>query len=353
MPDDNKALEDLRAALNAANRRATQAEARATELDGRLRTETGSRFAAQEAQVDSSITSTERTLDSLQAQQASLYAEGKLDEAARAGREMAEAAATLQGLRSQKTWLETQKQQVEQQQTNQNADPYANYPQEQRDWIDRHPEFRSDSVFRGKVLAAAQGATHLKGLRENSPEWFAEVERTVYPERQSPAPNTDTNAGGDEFIDDRGEQIDPNARPDTSPMAQQHNRETPTLSPTPEPPAMRLDLNPERPQERAIGRGGNAQAAFAAAPTRMTRTGQAVQRGEVSLSPEEVETALAVVGSIEPDIEDPVGSGRFRRKTPLEMGTTYYQWAHSPSNSNNGRNGTRRGRTWAREAIIA
>src|ERR1700720_2734639 len=89
-PDPTAAL---RAALDAANRRAADTQAQNTELQTRLRSETSSRFVAQEAAVDNAIAQAEAEAGTYQRQWSELQAEAKFGEAGEALRKMTEATA--------------------------------------------------------------------------------------------------------------------------------------------------------------------------------------------------------------------------------------------------------------------
>lgn len=352
MPDpvpETAELKNLRAALDAARRQTDEANNRAVVAESRLRSETSGRFAAQEAQIENSITTTETSLDAMQAQQKTLFEEGKFDEASAMGRRMAEATATLIQLRGQKNWLVDQKQAAEAQ-ANRPADPYAEWPAEQRRWIDQNPQFRNDPTFRNKALAAAQYATQFEGIAENSPQWFDYIERKVYPERFNEGGRQPNGGdGGDpqqaqiDPITDEPIQVEPGR-----PLEQQHTMPQNFVDPSPEAPPLRLE--PNEPQQRAIGRGGTGVSSAAAAPSRrIGELGRPLQNRNVTLSPEEWEAAQAIVPSIEPMTRE---GDRERPKTPLEIAQTYYAWLHHPTNTNVGRNGPRR-RSWAKDAIVA
>lgn len=297
----------LRAALEAAQRTGDSERARARELEGRLRAETGNRFAAQETAIDTAMAQTETVATSRQQHWAELQAEGKFEEAGQAMREMSDATARLTQLRGQKEWLAQQKQVAAQPQT---VDPLANFNTAERDWISHNPRYLEDPSFMRKANAAAQHAELVLGVAKDSPEYYQHIEKTMYPERDTQRQSEDGEGrerqigdGAAPFSDTGGEG---DGGGDGSPLEQQHNMPITVNPATVDAPAMRIDLGstPDTPQQRAVGRGGGGVSAVAAPPSR--RIAEAAQRlgrsSRIEPTMEELQTARALAESIEPDI---------------------------------------------------
>lgn len=340
---DNE-LENLRAALEAANRRASSEATARQRIEGQLRTETGTRFAAQETAVETAIAQAESTASLAKQRWIAQQQAGNFAEAAEAMADMSKAESHLTQLRSEKSWIANQKQQVAQPAS---ADPMAQFSLEEREWIDRNPRYLQDPTFQRRVNAAAMHAKDVMGIPERSAKWFEQIERTVYPERFADGGQTgnedsgqqasDFGAGGQQFETD-----DIDVGP-TVAMEQQHNMTVPSVSITPDAPAMRLDQKPQEPQKRAVGRGGGGIAAVAAPPTR--RIAQASQRaagvnGRIEPTLEEVSTAHALYDAIEPMAQD-------------RSDETVVRWYHALYNSPTHRSTKRRNWVFAERGQAA
>src|SRR5580765_4976401 len=202
----------LRAALDAATRRATAAESEAGTLRSRLLSESAGRIQAQEASVDQAIIQAEETAGVLRGSLAQLQTDGKFEEAAGIMQKMADNSARLTALRGSKAELATIRAQPQPQPTPQNTDPLANYSPAVRAWIGANPQFLSDPVFQAGALRA-----HHSALANNIPtdtrEYFEHVERAGDPERFA-EPETK-----------------PDAKPDPAPQITEPTAENPLSQP--------------------------------------------------------------------------------------------------------------------------
>lgn len=300
MPDAPETIA-LRAALDAANRDRDATRARLTETEGRLRTETGSRFAAQESALATSLSQAETQSTVLQDQLEGLLSEGNFKEAAARQRDLAANEARLAQLRGQKDWIDQQKTQAANQPAA--ADPLERFNSTERTWIEQNPRYLSDPAFQRKVNAVAQHATEIDGVAKDSPEYFKRIEEAVYPERRQ----TQQRADGGQADDDG--QSEPAPMPvtlGTDPLEQQHEMSMPVSAPNPDAPAMMIDLKPEQPQPRAAGPGADSVRAIAAPPSRRiaAMNTRNAPSGRIEPTQKEVEMAVQLYNDIEPNAED-------------------------------------------------
>lgn len=345
-PQPNAETNSLRTALEAAHRQAAEATTRAANAETRLRGETVNRFAAQEIAIDTAMAQATATEKSAKERWAALQAEGNFAEAADAMAEMTRASATLTQLQRDKSTVALQKNQVENQPAPQ-SDPLANFSPQERDWIANNPRYMTDQGFQSDVNAAAMHAERILKIPRHSPQWFEQIEKTVYPDRfQSAAPAGETGEGEGEAPPVVGFDTESTTEQRLNENGDRHSREMPGISVTPQGPAMRIEDKPQEPQPRAVGRGSPGIAGVAA-PSRRAITDLASRASggrQISLSPEEYEAAVSLAESIDPDVA---------RQGQQEIANWYYALLHHPSNTNAGRNGTRRARSWSREAIVA
>jgi hypothetical protein len=319
-------LGPLRAALEAANRRAAQAEGAAGELRSRLQSETTSRIQNQEASLDRLISQAEETSGALEREWARHQADGKFEEAAAAMRRMTENSALVSRYREQKQDLA----QIRAQPTPSTpSDPLASYSPAVRAWIGANPQFLSDGEFKEKAMRGHHAAL-AQGHPADSREYFETVERHTYPERfeakpEAPTAQTSTNPSNP---------VNPSASDapagqvatDQSPLSQPSEQDvevvvdhTPADRSTRSMPAQQtsrqdLDIpagNPDAdividqaPQIRAVGRGGAGIASVAAPPSRniATAAARATGGGPISISPQEMEVAMSLAEDIEPAV---------------------------------------------------
>lgn len=343
----------LRQALEAAQQRNTQLERNNRELDQRARSATTGQIDAQIHAVDASIEQAKAAQSIARQKWVALQEEGHFEEAGAAMQEMTEASSRLTSLEAQKTYLGQQRENMTRQQSSQSADPLADFSPAERQWISENPAYLSDTTFQSKVNAAANHAEHVLGHARGSEKWFEAINRVAHPDRFEGEGRQRRQSGGQqEQQTDAGEAFSDTGEDNDLPG--EHTRTSSLISATPEVPEMRVGQTqgekPVDPQERAIGRGGNGISATAAAPSRrIAQLAAPMTRGQATLSNEELEAAVEIVGAIEPMNADGT------RKTTQQMAETYYAWAHHPSNTSNNRlTGTRRAKNgWSREAIIA
>ena len=228
---------------------------------------------AQEAN-DGTIASLTSSLDSIEAEIARLADEpGNGAAIAKLNRQMASDTARLQTEEGRKTYLENQRAQFASQAEAAaaepadgdklaNGTPLANLHPSSQDWIRRHPKAMTDSRYCGKMVAAAIEAEQAEGLKVNSPEYFAFVEKKL---GDAPVANADQ----DDEQDEEGDEVE--------------------LDP--------LDkYEPERPQTRAAGPGSMSAAPPSQAALRQTNAGG--NRRAPALSAAEKEAADGLYGSI-------------------------------------------------------
>ncbi len=343
----------LRSALDAANRRAADVQAQNTDLQARLRTETSSRFVAQEAAVDNAIAQAEAEAGTYQRQWSTLQAEAKFDEAGEALRRMTEATSRATQARAQKEYLASQRQIAPAQPT----DPLAGMAPHARDWIGRNPRFQSDEAFRNKVLEK-----HFEALNAGHPEgsqaYYDRIERAVYPERYPPgrnqveqsAPTTTERpdqtsgqtqgqaesgegASADNPLSETGEgDVEISIEPSAADRHTLRAAVNPVTIPANE---MRIDQNADgtpivevrqEPQTRAVGKGGPGLSSVAAPPSRNINMGlQRTTGGRPQvLDANEMDTAMRLAEQIQPDLLE-------RPNAEIEVAKWYALLNSSPS----------------------
>ena len=355
----------LRAALDAANARASAAARGEAEARNQLRGETVNRVAAQEQAVDNAIVAAESERSSLTERWSVLQAEGNFAEAGKVMGQMAEASARVDRFKAQKDWLSGQRQQAATQPAP--TDPLANYNDAERSWISQNPAYLSDPAFKRKVDFAAMEAIERKGLVKDSQEYFEHVDRSVHPDRYAAAAPQATEqaarqpeggaiqardaaapAGQDD--DDSplsGAEISVDT---TSPPQQQHTRDANPAPVSTDGPVMRIETTadgadgavgsqPQTRPPRAVGNGGGGIRAVAAPPSRriVQASNQAARGGMIEPTMEELLTARSLYDAIEPNATD---------RSDIAAVRWYHAMAHHPSHQH-----TRR-RNWARDSVL-
>ena len=291
----------LRAALDAANRNIEAERSRRMEIEGRLRTETGTRFAAQESAVETALAQSEANAVRLQNDWAALQAEGKFTEAAQLMREMGDTTARIAQLKGQKDWYGQQKQAAAQAAV---VDPLANFNQVEREWIAKNPRYTEDPAFTRKVNAAATHAIEFEGLIKDSPEYWRHIEAKVYPERAQPAASL-PRQDNQEQTDDSLPAGDVSGG-DGDSLEQQHTMNIPIVQPSVNAPVMQIETKAAEAQPRAMGKGGDGMRATAAPPSRRIAevSNRLARGGRIEPTMKELEVARALYESIEPNATD-------------------------------------------------
>jgi hypothetical protein len=333
MPDTSPETVALRAALEAANRRERDANARANQATQQAHTATQRGLAAELAAYDNALEQTKAAQSIARQKWTTLQQEGNFEEAATAMQEMSDASARLTQLQNQRNYVANQAEQVKNAPPQQ-SDPLAGYSEQEREWIRNNPKYLEDADFNQRVNAAAEYAMKIAGHTRNTPEYFESIERAIYPDRFT---GSGYEGNGSPFSDTGGD------RPvgEGNGMQQRHNIELPQHTPQQDVPVMRTgEERVEQPQERAVGRGGGGMSATAAPPSRrMAEAGRNVSSGRVTLTQDELDSAIRLATDIEGD-----KTNGWSREQFAEW---YYMMAHHPSHQN-----TRR-RSWVRDAIIA
>lgn len=174
-------LEQDRKEKDAALRRADVAERERDEARHRAATETDNRFVAEEQAIENGIAGASAEADRLEQEYARLQQEGEFVEAARKARELASAQNRLDSFTGRKDQLAQAKTQARLRSEAQARDPLAIYGppgSPTRRWIDAHPRFLSDKVYKQRVLLAHEEAL-ASGKSEHSPEYFAAIETDI------------------------------------------------------------------------------------------------------------------------------------------------------------------------------
>jgi|SRR5579859_1325153 len=336
-PEVASETNSLRQALDAANRQIAETNRRLADVEGRSRIqENVGRFANQLQAVDTAIANAESAEAVAKQKWTTLQQEGNFEAAADALQQMTRAAGELSTLRSQRQYLADQAQQAERQPPQQ-ADPLAQYSQQEREWINKNPRYLNDPEFQKNVQAAALYAERYEGASRNSPEWFEAIERRVYPERfqEEPQPEPEPRQvqrqqreTGGEVDDGNGDQVNIEERPAAATVEVRGEQQQ----------MQNGEPRAEEPQARAVGRGGSIRQTAAPPSRRIADAAAPMRNRQISLSPEEFDAAQQLAMSIEPDVA---------AKGPQEIANWYYMMAHHPSHQR-----TRR-KSWARDAVTA
>lgn len=181
--------------VGAANTRVAQTEQQARETNARLAGEVSSRVEEQSATIESGIVSAQGEIDGLRDAVAAALEGGKWADAARLQEEMSDAKLRMRELVYQKGEVARYKDQIK------NA-PKTPVPQapgvgaKTQSWINAHPRFNTDSVYRAKALLA-----HEECLEANIPveseEYFKKVE-LMTGDRKADAPVVPKTSASDE-----------------------------------------------------------------------------------------------------------------------------------------------------------
>lgn len=133
-----------------------------------------------ETNLENSITGTNEKLDQLQKELEDAYDEGDSPRIAQTQRELTKATIHLSQLEGQKAQFEAWKEQQKTAKTSRPAAPDSGggYTPAAKEWIDRHPKFNSDPVYRNIALAGDQIARE-RGVELDSPQYFEIIEQTV------------------------------------------------------------------------------------------------------------------------------------------------------------------------------
>lgn len=152
-----------------ANARVAQTEQQARENAGRLHNEISTRLAEQAATIESGILSTQGEIDALRTSAAKALEEGRWADASQANEDLADAKLRLRELTYQKgevaRYAETAKNPPKQPQLH--AKTQA--------WIDSHPKFVNDPVYRQQALLGDAKA-RAAGLTPDNDKYFEMVE---------------------------------------------------------------------------------------------------------------------------------------------------------------------------------
>jgi hypothetical protein len=316
-PSSDNAIGPLRAALEAANRRAAAAEGASQELRSRLHNETGARLASQEAALDLALAQTEETSAALERDWARLQADGKFEEAAAVTRKMADQSARASRFREQKQEVAQARSAPAPQPP---EDPLASYSPAVRAWIGANPQFLTDGEFKDRAMRGHHAAL-AQGIPPDTEKYFEQVERHVHPERftsgtaQTPDSPTGAANGPDNSIP-----VTAPVATDASPLSQPVEEEIQVVVDNSPPDRSTRSLPPQitsrqeadipveidqAPQHRAVGRPGGAGIASVAAPPSRNiaiAAARATGGGPISISPEEMEVAMSLAETIEPEV---------------------------------------------------
>jgi hypothetical protein len=346
----------LRRALDAAH--AENARLRST--TGTLQTELQQRAAGERAAqltaLDTSIAQADSEANGLQERWVALQTEGNLAEAGKVMRQMGEATAKADRLKAQKQWLSTQAEPRQPARQVVGDLDLTQFNDAERNWIATNTIYATSPEVRARVNDAAMKAIHRDGLVKDSPEYFAALERAAYPERAIPAVDRQAPAatGGDIDAGDAGDGVG-----DGSPLSgaadldddggdsraaqislDRHTRNADAqMRAVADTPAMRIEVTPQADASggsgtaqqsqrvRAAGKeGGASMRSVAAPPSRrvMQASNRAAQQhgGVIEPTKEEIDTAITLAESIEPDL--------LKRGTE-EVVRWYYTLYHSPT----------------------
>lgn len=358
-PEVGSDLEQLRRALDAANRGRASAEAQARDASVALHQERGRGIQAQEFAIDAEIRNIESAQQSLEQQFVELQEEGKFKEAAEAMRKMSEATTSLSQMRGQKAYLSQQRERA----AAPPPDPLQGLTDKEKNWARENPQYTSDQAFADKANAAALYARNVLGVEHDSPEYFDHINRAVYPERYQSQTVDYGNNVDDIPRNGNGNGTGLNIQVDHGQANNggrlEHTMEASPVGRSTDAPAMRIDFSgasgysdqrdpnvQQREYVPAAGQGnGEALRSVAAPPSRnifaAARRAQG-QRAAITPTPDEIETAFALANSIEPDSEMVQTNNR------EAIIAWYYAHAHHPSNFDK----KVKRSSWARDAII-
>ncbi|MDE2106107.1 MAG: hypothetical protein KGL39_53285 [Patescibacteria group bacterium] len=153
------------------------------EISSKLGTEVNQRFSAQESAIESQIVAATAEIDGLEKQQAQLMEEGKFADASKISRLIASAQYKLDGARTQKTQLDTYKNQATQEAERAKNDPLAAYSDPAKNWIKRNPAFLSDRKVNARVMAAHNMAV-ADDIEIDSQEYFTRLDEAINPQQR-------------------------------------------------------------------------------------------------------------------------------------------------------------------------
>lgn len=337
--------EEKEAYKRRAEQHATRADAVQKERDEawrRISTEVDQRYQAEEQRIDAELQASEAAAQGLEQQYARLLQEGEYVQAAAAQRKLASEQVRFDLATRAKTGLEQAKAQMKAQAEDQARvaaerarDPLAIYSAATRQWIEAHPQFTTDKVYKARVLLAHEKAVSA-GKAVDSPDYFKFIEddiaapatrttqlqqtqeqiRAAQQQAQPDAalseaavtdpPETEADETGDEaitIVEDEDETVViGGAQEDATDMYEQAVREQQQEQRVQQQQQQRPVVKP-KPQPSKAG--------AAAPPSRATgtpTTARATQPQRMSLTKEEAERALDSYppGEIDPQTRKPV-----------------------------------------------
>lgn len=275
----------LRAELDKLRAEKATSDANARQYMARARTAEMANMSAQERALvsdqeanESKIESMESELQSMEDEIARLADEpGHGKEIAALNRKMAVTSAKLETEQNRKAFLAGEREKFKKQseapaggddRVLANGSKLSGYGPKTQAWLEAHPRAFSDNHYLQRAIIAAQEAVNVEGIADQSPEYFAHIEKKLGETKQSEQVESDDEDGEEE------EEIQ-------APVQERYT--------------------PEKPQGRAAGPGS-----FAAAPARQVPHGSGSgNRGgrQPALSAEEREVALALYSN-DPKMSD-------------------------------------------------
>lgn len=249
---------------------------------------------SQQEACDGEISSLQSEADALENQIAALADEpGNGKQIAELTRKLSRAETNLSRAEERKAWLATQREQVttrnketreaatreDQQPAGRkmpNGFPFDTLPAASKSWLEKHPQAFTDKLYWGRVIRFAQEATQDLGLADESPDYFAHLDRRL-------AEVSGTRRASQQDDDQEDDQQDDGGEGDDLPEEVPQRR-------------VAESYTPERPQERAAGPGS-----MAARPSRQVPTGGqggGNRRVSARLTAQEREAADSLYGNI-------------------------------------------------------
>lgn len=132
-------------------------------------------FKAAEDAITNGMVAAQSEVERLTDLAAKASEEGRFADAAKFTRQAAVHEFKLEGFEANKGQLAADRERIK----NQPVDPEATLSPATRAWINEHPQFRTDSVYRGWATAAHDEAVQRLGLTPDTPAYFAHVNKRL------------------------------------------------------------------------------------------------------------------------------------------------------------------------------
>lgn len=140
-----------------------------------LQVEREGRLKAVEDAITNGMVAAQSEVERLTDMAAKASEEGRFADAAKFTRQAAVHELKLEGFEANKAQLAVDRERIK----NQPVDPEASLSAATKAWINEHPQFRTDAVYRGWATAAHDEAVQRLGLIPDTPAYFAHVNKRL------------------------------------------------------------------------------------------------------------------------------------------------------------------------------